>query len=60
MKERWPPLLPQGDSTLVPLASVPIWVLAAQAAGNVTTFPGCWGPQPSHNMGGGGGRYQKP
>lgn len=33
------PLLPQGDSTPIPLASLPIWALAAaQAAGNVTAW----------------------
>lgn len=32
------PLLPQGDSIPIPLASLPIWALAAQAAGNVTAW----------------------
>lgn len=40
------PLLPQGDSTPIPLASLPIWALAAQAAGNVTAW--LLGCQPSH------------
>lgn len=30
--------LPQGDSTPIPLASLPIWALVAQAAGNVTAW----------------------
>jgi hypothetical protein len=36
-KETWIPLLPQGDSTPITLASLPFWALASQAAGNVTT-----------------------
>lgn len=32
------PFLPQGDSTPILLASLPIWVRASQAAGNVTAW----------------------
>lgn len=32
-KEIWMPSLPQGDSTPIPLASLPIWALVVQAAG---------------------------
>lgn len=39
VEKMWTPFLPQGDSTPIPLASLPIWVLASQAAGNVTVWP---------------------
>lgn len=32
------PSLPQGDSAPIPLASLPIWALVVQAAGNVTAW----------------------
>lgn len=32
------PFLPQGDSTPILLASLPIWVPASQAVGNVTAW----------------------
>lgn len=32
------PFLPRGDSTPILLASLPIWVPASQAAGNVTAW----------------------
>lgn len=36
VKKMQAPFLPQGDSTPILLASLPIWVPASQAAGNVT------------------------